>query len=61
MEKVLPTVLIALQVLSSGPYFYQGDWKMGLSFSSLWQSIYGQESLERNDWVWVIDFKVIEG
>lgn len=31
------------------------------SFQSLWQSIYGAESWLANPWVWVIDFKRIEG
>lgn len=31
------------------------------SFHSLWQSIYGEESWQANPWVWVIDFRLIEG
>ncbi len=27
------------------------------SFSSLWEKIYGKGAWERNDWVWVIEFK----
>ena len=31
------------------------------AFAYLWQSIYGQESWNANPWVWVIEFKSIEG
>lgn len=31
------------------------------SFSSLWQSIYGEESWSSNPWVWVIEFNRVEG
>ncbi|MFH7765814.1 hypothetical protein [Acinetobacter sp. BSP-28] len=31
------------------------------SFMSLWQSVYGADSWVANPWVWVIEFKVIEG
>lgn len=29
-------------------------------FKPLWQSIYGEDAWNRNDWVWVIDFKPVE-
>ena len=31
------------------------------AFAYLWQSIYGQESWNANPWVWVIEFKSVEG
>ncbi|HGV5140170.1 TPA: hypothetical protein ACNHEP_002656 [Klebsiella pneumoniae] len=31
------------------------------AFAYLWQSIYGQASWNANPWVWVIDFKRVEG
>lgn len=31
------------------------------AFSALWQSIYGEESWSSNPWVWVIEFKHVEG
>lgn len=31
------------------------------SFVTLWKSIYGEESWNSNPWVWVIEFKLIEG
>lgn len=30
-------------------------------FARLWQSIYGEESWRSNPWVWVIEFKRVEG
>jgi len=31
------------------------------AFAALWKSIYGKESWQANPWVWVIEFKRIEG
>lgn len=31
------------------------------SFASLWESIYGADSWQANPWVWVIEFKRVEG
>ncbi|WP_410698287.1 ASCH domain-containing protein [Citrobacter freundii] len=31
------------------------------AFAGLWKSIYGEESWQANPWVWVIEFKRIEG
>lgn len=31
------------------------------NFAQLWESIYGEESWKANPWVWVIEFKLIEG
>lgn len=31
------------------------------AFAYMWQSIYGQENWNANPWVWVIEFKCIEG
>ncbi|NYU11329.1 hypothetical protein A8O28_18875 [Enterobacteriaceae bacterium CCUG 67584] len=31
------------------------------AFATLWKSIYGKESWQANPWVWVIEFKRIEG
>ncbi|MCU6669960.1 hypothetical protein M8013_14530 [Enterobacteriaceae bacterium H4N4] len=31
------------------------------AFAQLWQSLYGEESWQANPWVWVIEFKRIEG
>lgn len=37
-----------------------GDTAKG-EFSALWKSIYGEESWQANPWVWVIEFKRVEG
>ncbi|HBU2531793.1 TPA: hypothetical protein MCU09_004056 [Klebsiella pneumoniae] len=31
------------------------------NFAQLWESIYGEESWKANSWVWVIEFKRVEG
>lgn len=31
------------------------------SFQSLWESVYGSDSWKQNPWVWVVEFKVIQG
>ncbi|WP_429972249.1 morphogenetic protein [Klebsiella variicola] len=31
------------------------------NFAQLWESIYGEESWKANPWVWVIEFKRVEG
>ncbi|HGY4928513.1 TPA: hypothetical protein ACNVCI_001248 [Citrobacter braakii] len=38
-----------------------GPMEAGLAFRELWDSIYGEESWLANPWVWVIEFKRIEG
>ncbi|EDQ2808045.1 morphogenetic protein [Salmonella enterica subsp. enterica] len=38
-----------------------GPMEAGLAFRELWGSIYGEESWKANPWVWVIEFKRIEG
>lgn len=29
-EKILPTILIVIDILSSIPYWHQGNWRMGV-------------------------------
>ncbi|EPJ7225837.1 hypothetical protein D4M60_10030 [Klebsiella pneumoniae] len=38
-----------------------GPLEAGLAFRELWDSIYGEESWKANPWVWVIEFKRVEG
>lgn len=41
-----------------------GDWahlSMRECYGVLWKSIYGEESWQANPWVWVIEFKRVEG
>lgn len=38
-----------------------GPMEAGLAFRELWDSIYGEESWAANPWVWVIEFKRVEG
>ncbi|MFB4877818.1 hypothetical protein ACE3LA_17110 [Enterobacter hormaechei subsp. xiangfangensis] len=36
-------------------------WEYRINFRDLWMSIYGSDNWEANPWVWVIEFKRIEG
>lgn len=36
-------------------------WEYRINFRDLWMSIYGADNWEANPWVWVIEFKRIEG
>ncbi|HBX5441338.1 TPA: hypothetical protein MH452_07655 [Klebsiella pneumoniae] len=38
-----------------------GPMEAGLAFRELWDSICGEESWKANPWVWVIEFKRVEG
>ncbi|HHR1230603.1 TPA: hypothetical protein ACS3BB_004951 [Klebsiella pneumoniae] len=38
-----------------------GPMDAGLAFRELWDSIYGEVSWKANPWVWVIEFKRVEG
>ncbi|MCE9886217.1 morphogenetic protein [Obesumbacterium proteus] len=42
-----------------GPYG-KGDCRPERAFSDLWKSIYGDESWEKNPWVWCISFKRVQ-
>lgn len=56
-----------VQLLRGGFWrHYQPEWTHHQlsargSFVSLWQSIYGADSWQANPWVWVIEFKRVEG
>lgn len=43
------------------PYYVEMNQLYRSSFRSLWDSIYGEESWKANGWVWVIEFKRVEG
>lgn len=36
-------------------------WEHRINFRELWMSIYGTDNWEANPWVWVIEFKRVEG
>jgi len=36
-------------------------WEHRINFRELWMSIYGADNWEANPWVWVIEFKRVEG
>ncbi|EKM0364278.1 hypothetical protein PTT43_002920 [Cronobacter turicensis] len=36
-------------------------WKYRINFRDLWISIYGADNWEANPWVWVVEFKRVEG
>ncbi|KLF44688.1 ASCH domain-containing protein [Klebsiella aerogenes] len=43
------------------PHYVEMNQLYRSSFRSLWDSIYGEESWKANGWVWVIEFKRVEG
>ena len=49
--------------LAQGSYLTpKGDFATAkVAFQRLWESIYGEESWRSNPWVWVIEFKRVEG
>ncbi len=49
-----PVVLRRAAKLVGGPY------PRGI-FAQLWESIYGDESWEKNGWAWVADFDLVKG
>ena len=45
----------------ANPAPYGGDMDKWLWFRQLWDSIYPNQSFKHNPWVWVIEFRRIEG
>ncbi len=43
------------------PHYVEMNQLYRSSFRSLWESIYGAENWQANGWVWVIEFKRVEG
>lgn len=43
------------------PHYVEMNQLYRSSFRSLWESIYGEEGWKSNPWVWVIEFKRVEG